>query len=149
MVSFRIEDGYLFVAEQCESKHTIQWLIGLLIHTLVLSVVLIIFAILTRKVDIKDFKDTKKVSVLSFLVVITTACTLFYWYFLRIIKADVILIQGVLQFGHCSFILECQGLIFAPKLFPIIKDRLRHRLSKRMSAPAPPMATPDTDVSVF
>ena len=129
VVSFAVVDGLLVFREQCVSAHVIQWLSGLLVYIIIMSLLLIVFAVLTRKVKYRNFKDTKKVSVLCFVVVFTCALLLFYWYLLRIIKANFILIHATLQFGHYCIILECLGFIFAPKLFPILRDRVRRRFS--------------------
>ena len=112
------------VTEQCVSTYTIQWLIGLLIYNAFLSLILVIFAILTRKILYEDFKDTKKINFLCFLVVFTGTTILFYWYLARIIHADTILVHTLLQFGNYAVILECHVFIFAPKLFPIVMKRL-------------------------
>ena len=135
-VIFPVRGGYVFVIEQCRSNHTIQWLLGLLIYFLVISLFLVVVGILTRNVKHKNFKDTKKVSALSFAMVFTLSVVLSYWYILRIIGANVVLVHAVLQIGHYCIILECQGFIFAPKLFPIIKQRLIR------SYPKPKVAMP-------
>ena len=127
ITSLSIRNGLLHISEECASVHTIRWLLMLLIYMVTLSVLLITMAILTRKIKYRDFKDTKKVSILSFLLVLTCTCTLFYWYVLRSIRADAILVHAVLQIGHYCTILECQGFLFAPKLFPIIKEKVFKR----------------------
>ena len=128
-VFFSVKNGHLFVTEQCVSKHTIEWLLGLLVYLALISILLIIVAILTRKIKHENFKDTKKISALSFFVVLTLSFTLSYWYITRIIQANVVLVHAVLQIGHYFIILECQGFIFAPKLYPILKKYIkRHTL---------------------
>ena len=129
VVSSAVVDGLLVVREQCVCDYNIQWLSALFVYVIIMCLLLIVFAVLTRKVKYRNFKDTKKVSVLCFVVVFTCASLLFYWYLLRIIKANSILIHGTLQFGHYCIILECLGFIFAPKLFPILRDLVRRRLS--------------------
>ncbi len=142
-VSFSVEGGYLVVAEECVSAYTIQWLIGLLMYLVILSFVLITFAILTRKIRFRNFKDTKKIKVLCFLVVFTCATILFYWYLARVIDANAILVHALLQFGHYAVILECQGFIFAPKLLPVVQKRL-----KGSNPPSTPVATVTTDITI-
>lgn len=71
-------NGYLFITEECKSSYTLQWLLGLLIYLVLISIALIIAASMIRKVWQENFKDTKKVSALSFMVVLTMAITLSY-----------------------------------------------------------------------
>lgn len=123
-----IRDGYLFVNEECVSKYTLRWLLGLLVYLILISIALTTTAILTRKIQQRNFKDTKKISALSFMFVLTISIILSYWYTFRIIKVNVILVHAVLQFGHYFLILECQGFLFAPKLYPILKNRLMKKL---------------------
>ena len=92
-VIFPVRGGYVFVTEQCRSNHTIQWLLGLLIYLVVISLLLVVAGILTRNVK---HKNTKKVSALSFVVVFTLSLILSYWYILRIIGANVVLVHAVL-----------------------------------------------------
>ena len=136
-VFFPIVDGYLVVTEQCVSDYTIQWLLGLLVYLVLMSLLLVLVAILTRNIKHKNFKDTKKVSALSFLVVLSLCFILPYWYILRIIRANVVLVHAVLQIGHYCIILECQAFIFFPKLYPIVRDKLKLCYYRATSAPLP------------
>ena len=133
-VSFAISGGLLHISV---STYSLLWTLLLLVYTVIMSVFLILFAVLTRKIKYQDFKDTKKVSILSFLVVFQCASLLFYWYLLRIIGADVVFIHVVLQSGYCCTILECQGFIFAPKLFPVVKKKLMRRFYRLSHIPVP------------
>ena len=136
-VSSAISGGLLHISVQCVSTYSLLWTLLLLVYTVIVSLFLITFAVLTRKIKYQDFKDTKKVSILSFLVVFQCASLLFYWYLLRIIGADVVFIHVVLQSGYCCTILECQGVIFAPKLFPVVKKKLMRRFYRLSHIPVP------------
>lgn len=137
-------NGFLHSSVLCVSDHTIRWLLIQFVYLVILSLLLIIFAILTRKIKYRDFKDTKKVSALSFSLIFTGTSTLFYWYLFRSIGADEVLTRTVLQIGHYCIILECQGFIFAPKLFPIIKERLIRRYYRAIDAPVSKNSTTST-----
>jgi len=129
-----IENGLLVVSVNCVSKNRAIWTVLLLFYTGVLSGVLLVFAILTRKIKYKHFKDTKKVSMLSFLLVFTGVTGLSYWY-LYSVQNDPLPLYSVLQIGHYCFILKCQGFLFAPKLFPIIKEKVSRWYFKVSDAP--------------
>ena len=137
VVSFSIEGGHLVARERCNSAYTIQWLLGLQIYIVGMSLLLVVVAIMTRNISHSDFKDTKKVSSLCFVLVLTLSMLLAYWYVLRIVRAHVVAVHGVLQVGHYFMILECQGFIFAPKLFPIVRERLMRRYDRAASVPIP------------
>ena len=142
-VMFSIRNGFLYISVLCVS-HSLRWPLLLFVYISIVSLLLIIFAVLTRKIKYRDFKDTKKISILSFLVVFTCATSLFYWYLFRIIRADVILIHSVLQIGHYCIILECQGFVFAPKLFPVMKERLMRRYYRALNIPTPKTTVTNT-----
>jgi hypothetical protein len=144
VVLFSIKNGLLTISVQCVSEHHLRWVVLLLVYIIALSLILVTFAILTRNIKYRDFKDTMKISVLSFLLVFTCANTIFYWFLLRIIGADVILSFALLHIGHYCVILECQGFIFAPKLFPIVKEILIRRLHRASNTPTPKTALTNT-----
>lgn len=136
-VSLSVVAAQPILTEHCVSTNAIQWLVGLMIYDSVLSVVLVVLAILTRKIRYKDFKDTKKVNILCFVVVLTGVTVLFYWYLARLIQADPILVNALLLLGSLTVVLECQGFIFAPKLLPVLKKRLFHGFFQSRSTSVP------------
>ena len=128
-VLLSVRNGLLHVSVIC--SYDIRWLLIQFVYFNVLSFLLIIFAILTRKIKYRDFKDTKKVSVLSFVLVFLGSTGLFYWYLLLVFGADILVLHTALHVSHLAFIFSCQGFIFAPKLFPIVKDKLMHTFRYR------------------
>lgn len=68
-----VNGGVLSISVLCISSSLLRWVLLLLIYMIVLSLFLITFAILTRKRKYQDFKDSKKISVLCFLLVFTCA----------------------------------------------------------------------------
>ena len=138
-ISFTVRDGFLHANADCVSTHSLRWALLLLVYILVLSLLLIVFAVLTRKIKYHDFKDTKKISVLSFLLVFTCVSTLFYWYLFNTIRSgpSYTFVNTALNVGHYCIILECQAFIFAPKLFPVIKKRLMYRYYSAANIPTP------------
>lgn len=125
VVKTTTKDGFLHVLEQCESKHTKTWLIFLLVYMLLLCVLLMVMATLTRKIKHSNFKDTKKINALSYILVLSLCVTFFYWYIFRLLSLDYLYIHSLLQFSHYAILLECQFFLFLPKLIPIIRKRYR------------------------
>ena len=122
--TFKTSNGEVVITEQCRSHHAIQWLLGLLIYMVFISVSLLLAATLTRSIQQEHFKDTKKVSALAYIMVLSVALGLSYWFIFRTIGANTVIVHGVLQLAHWGLIIQCQVLLFAPKLYPILKVRL-------------------------
>ena len=131
---FSFADGLLYVAHDCVSSYEVFWLLGNLGYLCCLAICLTIFAFLTRKIKYKKFKDTKSLTSLSFMIVFTTTLLVSYWYIARQI-GEYYLLLAIIQFGDYAIILECQGFIFALKLFPVIKCHVMKKLNKVRSVP--------------
>jgi hypothetical protein len=106
--SSSVQGGSLVTRERCTSNHTIQWLLGLQIYLVAMSLLLGVVAISTRNISHKNFKDTKKISALCFVIVLTLSMLLAYWYVLRLVRAHIVAVHGALQLAHYCIILECQ-----------------------------------------
>lgn len=118
-----IKDQRVFITERCISDYLIHRNVILFFYIVILSVFLISVAIKSRKIKRKNFKDTKKLCALSYFLVLTGAIAITYWCILRLIQADSLLINALLQVTFIIVIFECLGLIFAPKILPLLKDR--------------------------
>lgn len=131
---FSFASGLLFVVHDCVSSYEVFWLLGNLGYLCCLAFCLTIFAFLTRKIKYKEFKDTKSLTSLSFVVVFTTSLVVSYWYIARQI-GEYYLLLAIIHFGDYAIVLECQGFIFVLKLFPVIKSRIVKKLNKVRSVP--------------
>ena len=131
---FKSDDGQVVTTEQCRSQHTIEWLLGLLIYLVLISLGVLVAVTLTRNVHNENFKDTKKASALGYIMILSLAIILSYWFLLRTIGAHVVLVHAVLQIGHWWLIIQCQLLLFAPKLYPTLKSKWARRCSVSMPA---------------
>ena len=94
-----------------------------------LAILLVIFSALTRKVKIKNFKDTTAVNMFVYISFFTLAlCFLFTVAFARIHE-----VTGDLTYLHISFTFEvltyiitplfCQLILFAPKLWKVRSEK--------------------------
>ncbi len=111
---------HTMVMEQCSSKYLLTWHSLLIIYLAILLLSLSVIAIKTRKIRERNFKDTKKVNGFIFIIILLTGMTISYWYILRAINADRIIVQIMLHIAHVAIVIACQGFLFVPKLFPII-----------------------------
>ena len=115
--------GETIAIELCESDHLPIWLILLLLYLVVLMVALVVVAVKTRKIRYKNFKDTKKVNSLVFVLILTIFFTTSYWLIIRIIRYDLILEFAVLNIAHILGVYELMGFLFMPKIYPLIKEK--------------------------
>ena len=115
--------GYFSVAIDCSSDYLVFTVctILLLVYNLLLLLVVVIVAVKSRKIRMKQFKDTKKVNVLIFLKVFIGVSTILYSEFFSNDK-DVRIY--ILYFGHLSIAFLCQIFLFIPKVWPPVCDRL-------------------------
>ena len=111
-------NGYILVEKDCISKYKTVWIGVLCLYLLVLSLVLTIVAIKTRKVRLQNFKDTKKVNILLFIICLVTTLTYAYWFLLQILNSKSYVVSIVLHAGHLLVVLSFQSLLFVPKVFP-------------------------------
>ena len=105
-----------------DSDHLLIWLALLTLYLIILMVSLVAVAVKTRKIQYKNFKDTKKVNALVLLLILTFVLTS-YWFIIRTIRYDHILGHAVLHIGHILIIYEMMGFLFVPKIYPLIKEK--------------------------
>ena len=56
------------VTQECQSKHINIWRASLVSYSAILGLVMVLLAILTRKIKRKDYKDSKKINILILLL---------------------------------------------------------------------------------
>lgn len=100
------------------------WLALLTVYFMILMLLLVTVAILTRKIRYKNFKDTKKVNTLVFLLIYTYAISITYWTVFTSI-GDEQSARVVLKVSHTLIIVECIGFLFLPKIYPLVKKTLQ------------------------
>lgn len=108
------------IQNECSSEHLKVWPFLLLGYNFVLSIVLIVVAIKTRKIRKMNFKDTKKVNAFIYLFLFMTVLIIGLWLIAR--NADMTTYGQIgLFLGHVCMIVIVQGLLFIPKLYPPTK----------------------------
>ena len=123
--------GEVLAVEQCDSDYLLVWLILLLLYLVILMVSLVVVAVKTRKIRYKNFKDTKKVNALIFMVVPTIVLALSYWFIIRSIQdSNPVTEHAVLQIGTSAMVYELMGFLFVPKIYPLIKEKWFTKCSK-------------------
>ena len=95
---------------------------ALYLYTVLLTVAVVTVAIKTRKLRLKNFKDTKTVNVFSCVLIISG---IFGYVFYKI-SHDLglyVLANIILHIFHCNYIGLCLGFLFAYKLFLVAYRR--------------------------
>ena len=127
-ISYSVTDGMLVVADMCSSIHSIRWLLILFVYLFILTLLLVIFAFYTRKIELKHFNNAKQLKTLCYFLVVCGGVTIGTWY-LTSTSQNITLPHTALQVGHYTIVFLCMGLLFFPKIFPVIKKRLLLRES--------------------
>ena len=105
------------VLNQCEGYVEFYFFFFQLCYLSVISVIMVAAAIKTRKIEAKNFKDTKKIIALMVAFFLTASLGLVYLLIFYIINASDNLYASVHILTHTSFILECTFLLFVPKYY--------------------------------
>lgn len=110
---------YYVATTYCTSESSRVWLVFTLMYTGVLQLLVLIFAVLTRRIKNDNYKDTKKVNVFIFFVTITFAVTLP----LLLISMELDLQTGVIIAEWLAYLFVptlCQVCLFLPKTLPLL-----------------------------
>ena len=117
-LEYRTQNGNIDIKQDCSSKCVTFWSGAQSIYLLVLTVALALVAILTRKVRLQHFKDTKKVNILVFVLCLDIYLSYSYWLLLRILNTKLYIVNLPLHIGHSILIISFQGFLILPKVFP-------------------------------
>ena len=123
----RTQNGYAYVRRECSSTYENIWIGVQTIYILVLIVALVVIAIMTRKVRLQHFKDTKKVNFLLYILCPGMAITFFYWLLFQILNSKLYVITIPLHIGHSSLIISFQCFLIVPKVYPPLWRRLKRK----------------------
>ena len=120
------ETNFIYIAKECYSTHLSLWPSLLLCYNCLLSTVLVIVAVKTRKIRKTHFKDTKKVNLFVFFYLYLSTLLLSLWMAGRNLQ-NVTYSDAVLSIGHTCAILLVQATLFMPKLYPRLLRALRQQ----------------------
>ena len=124
---YQVRDGYIHLEKFCTSKYYAQIFGVLTIYLLVLILALAIVAIITRKVRLQHFKDTKKVNILLFILCTMVIIGFSYWLLLQSLDTKRYISNLPLHIGHSVLVLSFLSLLFVPKVFPPLWRRIKDK----------------------
>ena len=121
---FTNSDGNTVLVQQCQSNNTLLWYFLAFGYSGVLAICLIIVAIKTRKIKRNNFKDTKKICIGIYALVYIMIQTVTLWWVLRL-SHDFSNSKIILGIGLCVGALIILGVLFGPKILPLIQRKFR------------------------
>ena len=125
--SFIEHPGYIENVVTCHpSDYELTWFVLGFIYLFLLSVAVIVVAIRSRNIRLTQFKDTKKVNILIYLLYIVGIFMFTFWkIFVDLGPALHSLV--ILYIGHLLMAFLCQIILFVPKIWPAVQKKIIHR----------------------
>ena len=117
VIEYKIQNGYMHLLKDCDSNHNRVWFGILGAYLIALILALAVAAVMTRKVRLQHFKDTKKVNVLVFVLCMDFTL-ISYWALFRALKFQRYFVSTLLYVVIFVLIISFQSLLFLPKVFP-------------------------------
>ena len=115
---YKMRDGYIYLEKHCHSKNQVLLYGVATMYLLVLIFALAVVAVVTRKVRLQNFKDTKKVNILLFIFCVAIAVSLSYWLLLQALNIKRYIANIPLFIGHLFAVILYMCLLFVPKVLP-------------------------------
>ena len=113
----------IIVTSTCTCNYTLVWILVISAYKGLLILVVVLLAILNRKIQRKEFKHTKKVSMYVYTEILMAGITLPIFQVLSGINFTASLI--VLSLLLLATVCGCLGFVFFPSVLPLIKIKYR------------------------
>ena len=111
----------------CKKTSSTLWLIATQLFSALLLLAVVFLAIQTRHVKTSIYKDTKKVNVFIFIVIIFMAITISLWIFFLEKRIDIgETVAGWLTWYALPIL--CQLCLFVPKTLPIVVKKFKSKM---------------------
>ena len=108
---------HYIVVQKCYSYHLSWWITLVFGYTVALFIPILHVAILTRKINRKEFKDSKAITALVAVLFVLTCIGNALWFLFRTIDANIAS-RVVYSLGFPFTAIVCQMLLFVPKITP-------------------------------
>ena len=115
-------NSHYMVLQQCDSEYYVAWLLIVYGYSIALGIAVIIVSMKTRKIKQENFKDTKKVSILSSTFIYIALVCGSLWAVLRL-SGDNLASKVIIGMASCLVALLCEVFLFLPKLLPPLQRR--------------------------
>ena len=115
------------VQSTCSSNNLGIWLVIAFSYSGIIIALVVFMAIQTRKVKLKNFKDTKSVNSYIFIIVIVLAIVLPLWFVFENAVHNDVLAHIILSLGFISLGLLCQLFIFLPRALVLLLNSVKSK----------------------
>ena len=103
----------------CQSKHLISWLIPIALYEIILIVLCVFLAFLTRNIRMKEFQ-TRGIFVLAYLLFLTTGGGVILYAIAVQIQIDINVPYAILCLSLSTLVYLCIFLLFFPPIIPLL-----------------------------
>ena len=117
--------GVIVTEIKCESKWTEIWLLTTVGYKGIIMLSSLTFALLTRKVNLKQF-ETNNVVILVYLLAIISSISVPTYLIIRVIKVSISAQFIVISILLGSAVYICLFVLFLPPIVPLFRVKYRH-----------------------
>ena len=116
--------GFIETDIRCYSRYRhIRIALGLA-YNFLLSFAVVVVAVKSRKIRRTQFKDTKKVNVLIFLLIVQCLCCYPHFVILDLVGYHFDFLHFFYPAAFITAALLCQFILFAPKIWPSVQNKI-------------------------
>ena len=117
---------FIQVVQRCQSKHHLYWIILTFGYSTLLTLIMVLIAILTRKIKRGDYKDSKKINILVVALILDFYILAPLWFIFQGMDASV-LSRLAYNAGTLIAAVLCQVLLILPKTVPLVVRNYQSR----------------------
>ena len=114
------------VVQECQSKQYGSWIVLTFGFSTFLALIMVLLAILTRKIKRGDYKDSKKINILVATLSLDVCICAPLWIIFRSVTATI-LSRLVYNVATILAAVLCQVLLILPKTLPLVVRNYRNR----------------------
>ena len=130
-VTFLENTGAIVTEIKCESKWTEIWLLTIASYKGTIMLSSLTFALLTRKVNLKQF-ETNNVAILVYLLSIISSISVPIYLIIKVIQVGITVHFVVISILLDSAVYICLFVLFLPPIIPLFREKYHHYVSSDM-----------------
>ena len=113
------------IRSSCSCQHLVEWISALIAYKGTVTLVVLFLAILNRRIQRKEFKHTKNISMFVYIVVLLAGVTLPLYQIL--VNIEITVSFTVMSIFLLATVCCCIIFIFLPPVIPLIKLKIQGR----------------------
>ena len=124
--------GFIEIKQSCDGEYSFIWYTFTEVYGCILLAVTVIVAVKSRKIRYANFKDTKSVNLLTFLILIIATGFFSYTYTLYFIDPFGFLVKLVIYVSHMLIVTACQTTLFVPRIWSLVRKKFNLQTPKTL-----------------